>query len=550
MNKGDTSMKKIADVLVMNLKNLGVEHTFGIPGKAVVPILLELDRQGIPFNLTRHEGGAGYIASGYSLINKTIGVAIGTSGPGGTNLLTAAAQAKAWHLPVLFLTGQPSSKDIGKPFGQDSTSFGTDLVKMFEPVTKFSARVDRAESFQSYFTHAIEKALHGVKGPVHLSIPMDVLLEEIEPFVLQPKEAPQMVATKESLQEALTSIHNAKRPVMILGKGVHASHAYEEVIQLAEAFSIPVMTTPGGKGTFPTTHELSLDGFGLGGSDRSTDFLTQRSDLVIVIGSKLSDMSIVGLDPSRYPETIIHFDYDHTFIGKSIPAITHHILGDAASNVRSLLSLWNGENTRPEPQILQETSVEEIANTERMLSKDIIFTLRESLPSETVFFGDDGSHSFYAIKHLSLPISGSFYFDDVFGAMGHAIGYSIGAKVSRPDQPIVCLAGDGCFFMHGNEISTAVDLGAATLFVIFNNGRLDMVDKGMSKNVGKAVGTRFKQELDVEKFSEAMGARAFKCWTLEELKSAVNNGLNHHDGPTVIEVMVDQEEIPPTLQRG
>ncbi|MFD2992414.1 thiamine pyrophosphate-binding protein [Fictibacillus nanhaiensis] len=387
---------------------------------------------------------------------------------------------------------------------------------MFDPVTKFSARVDRAESFQNYFTHAIEKALHGVKGPVHLSIPMDVLLEEIEPFVLQPKIAPHMVATKEVLHHALSSIQDAKRPVMILGKGVHASQAYEEVIQFAEAFNIPVMTTPGGKGTFPTTHELSLDGFGLGGSDRAADYLTQKSDLVIVIGSKLSDMSIVGLDPSRYPETIIHFDYDHTFIGKSIPAETHHILGDAASNIKNLLDLWDGE----------------------------------TLPIETVFFGDDGSHSFYAIKHLSLPVPGTFYFDDVFGAMGHAIGYSIGAKVSKPEKSIVCLAGDGCFFMHGNEISTAVDLGAATLFVIFNNGRLDMVDKGMSKNVGKAEGTRFKQELDVQKFSEAMGANAYKCWTLEELKTAIKDGLNHHDGPTVIEVMVDQEEIPPTLQRG
>ncbi|MFD2992415.1 thiamine pyrophosphate-binding protein [Fictibacillus nanhaiensis] len=105
-------MKRIVDVLAMNLKQLGVKHTFGIPGKAVVPILLELDRQGIPFNLARHEGGAGYIASGYSLMNQTIGVTIGTSGPGGTNLLTAAAQAKAWHLPVLFITGQPSAKDI------------------------------------------------------------------------------------------------------------------------------------------------------------------------------------------------------------------------------------------------------------------------------------------------------------------------------------------------------------------------------------------------------------------------------------------------------
>lgn len=549
-------MKKVAEILALNFKSMGVRHAFGIPGKAVVPILLELENQGIQFNLTRHETGAGYIASGYSLMNNSIGVAIGTSGPGGTNLLTAAAQAKAWHLPVIFITGHPSAKDMGKPFGQDSSTFGTDLVKMFESVTKFSARIDRAESFKSIFSHAIEKALYGVKGPVHLSIPMDVLLEQTEAFVLDtPDETPHVMTTQKELQKALDCILSSKRPVMILGKGVHSSRAYEEVIHFAETFNIPVMTTPGGKGTFPTTHYLSLDGFGLGGSAKANEYLKKKSDLIIVIGSKLSDMSIVGLNPTLYPDKIIHFDYDYTFIGKSIPVATQHVLGDAKHNIQGLLQLVKKDmlaDIFSKPHIYSNTEIQNETTTtnERLLAKQVIAALRERLPEETVFFGDDGSHSFYAIQHLALPNQATFYFDDVFGAMGHAIGFSIGAKLSNPTKPIVCLTGDGCFFMHGNEVSTAVDSKAATIFIALNNGRLDMVEKGMSKNVGKAIGTIFKNELDIKKFSEAMGALSFRCWNIEELHIALKEALNNHKGPTVVEVMVDQEEIPPTLLRG
>ncbi|MEO4055325.1 thiamine pyrophosphate-binding protein [Solibacillus sp. CAU 1738] len=546
-------MKKVAEIIAENLKNMGVRHVFGVPGKAVVPLMLNLEDAGIKFNLARHEGGAGYIASGYSLMNNSIGVAIGTSGPGGTNLLTAAAQAKAWHLPVVFITGQPSVKGIGNPFGQDSTPFGTDLVKMFEPVTKYSARIDRAESFKNHFTHAIKTALFGVKGPVHLSIPADVLLEETESFILEiPNELPHVVATPNMLQKALDCILSAKRPVIILGKGVHSSKAYEEVIRFAETFHIPVMTTPGGKGTFPTTHPLSLDGFGLGGSTKSTEFLKKQCDLMIVLGSKLSDMSFVGIDPSLYPNKVIHFDYDHTFIGKSIPVETHYVLGDLKNNLDCLLASFKG-NLKHDTTLLHEHVEMDALNTsssDRLLAKEVIGAIRKALPEDTVFFGDDGSHSFFAIQNLQLPKPATFYFDDVFGAMGHAIGFSIGAKIGNPDKNIVCLTGDGCFFMHGNEISTAADNHVATKFIVLNNGRLDMVDKGMSKNVGKAVGTLFKNELNVKQFSEAMGALAFRCWTIDELQTALQEALNHSTGPTVIEVMVDQEEIPPTLMRG
>ena len=128
-------MKSIASILVSNFRKWGINHIFGIPGKPVVPLIMELDKQDINFILSKHESGAGYAAAGYSLMNKKLGVAIVTSGPGGTNLLTAAGQAKAYHAPVLFITGQQSMRNVGKAIGQDSTIFGTDLVKMFEPVT-------------------------------------------------------------------------------------------------------------------------------------------------------------------------------------------------------------------------------------------------------------------------------------------------------------------------------------------------------------------------------------------------------------------------------
>lgn len=189
-------------------------------------------------------------------------MAVGTSGPGGTNMVTAAGQAMAYHLPVLFITGHPSVKQSGRAMGQDSSMFGTDIVKMFEPVTLFSARVERGDQFPLYLQHALECALTGRKGPVHLSIPADVLLEEIEPFTLSlPSLQP---AISPYLNEVKLLLEQAKRPLLFLGKGVHSSNAYEEVKQLSKVFGIPVITTPGGKGTIRTDHPGYLGPYGLG----------------------------------------------------------------------------------------------------------------------------------------------------------------------------------------------------------------------------------------------------------------------------------------------
>lgn len=541
---------RVSQVLASNMKTWGIDRVFGIPGKPISPMMLDLDSEGIEFVLTRHEAGAGFAAAGYAMSSRKLGVALGTSGPGGTNLLTAAGQAKAYNLPLLILTGQPSASDSGKALGQDSSYFGTDLVKMFEPVTLFSARVERADLLSMYLRHALERALTGPKGPVHLCIPFDILMSQVEPFALSlPINIPQAISP--NAEEAIPLLNAAQRPVLFLGKGVNAADAYEEVRILAEHWNIPVITTPGGKGVFPTKHPLCLGNFGLGGTAQARDYLKSGVDLLIAVGTKLSDMTLSGFTADMMPKQVIHFDYDITFIGKTLDVPTLPVLGDAKGNLQRLIATAKASSRMYEAAATLESpppAVPEYNALGELSAAFAVKALRSALPDDAVVFGDDGSHTFYAIRHFDIVEPGTFHFDDVFGAMGHAIGYAIGAKAARPDRTIVCLTGDGCAMMHGMEISTAVNHRIPVIFVVLNNGRLDMVDKGMSHNTGRSVGAIYRNPLDTAMFARSLGAEGVCCRTSEEIRAAVADAVKA-DVPTVIEIMVDPLETPPILSR-
>ena len=543
-------MKMTSSVLVANFKHWGLQHIFGIPGKAVSPILFEILHQEMEFVLSKHEAAAGFEAAGYALMNGKIGVAVGTSGPGGTNLLTAAGQAKASNLPLLIITGHPSMKDTGKAMGQDSSLFGADLVDMFKSVTKFSARVERGDMLKPFLQHALEKATSGVKGPVHLAIPFDILLEEIEPFLLDLPVSYEMISPKTS--DVIEMLNMAKRPLLFLGKGVHSSKAYEEVQQLAEHWNIPVITTPGGKGTFSSNHLLSLGAFGLGGTEEATAYLKEKVDLMLVIGSQLSDMSTAGLSEMMYPEHVIHFDYDQTFMGKSIQVPTTPLLGDIKANLTAILKDIPKTDSASFLTSKEKLQLLENNSGERMSAVQVLRAMRNELPDNAIVFGDDGSHSFYGIKYFDIYKPGTFFFDDIFGAMGNGIGYSIGAKLAAPEETIVCLVGDGCMFMHGTELSTAYNYNSAVLFIVLNNGRLDMVEKGMQKMIGNSIGGVYETPLDVARFAESMGLEAYTCQNASTLADNIKEALhksNETNKPIVIEVLVDENEIPPTMGR-
>lgn len=484
------------------------------------------------------------------MMNEKIGVAVGTSGPGGTNLITAAGQAKASNVPLLIITGQPSMKDTGKPMGQDSSIFGTDLVDMFKSVTKFSARVERGDMLQPFLEHALSAAVTGVKGPVHLSIPFDILLEEIEPFQIDLPLSHDMISPRTA--EVIEKLNEAKRPLLYLGKGVHSSKAYEEVQHLAEHWNLPVITTPGGKGTFPTNHTLSLGAFGLGGTPEASAYFEDPVDLLIVIGTKLSDMSTAGLSATMYPTEVIHFDYDPTYIGKAIQVPTLPVLGDIKSNLTEMLKNTPETDSKSYLLPIEKNSLYVNEQDEPMSAVQVLRAMRNALPEDAIVFGDDGSHSFYGIKYFDIYKPGTFFFDDIFGAMGNGIGYAIGAKLAAPEETIICLVGDGCMFMHGTEISTAYNYDAAVLFIVLNNGRLDMVEKGMQKMIGTSIGGIYETPLHVAKFAESMGLEATTCYHPNELVDLIEKALHkikETNKPILIEAIVDENEIPPTMGR-
>lgn len=541
-------MEKVLTLLVKQLKKLEVTHAFGVPSKILRPLILELDNQGVQYISSRHEGGAGYEAVGYALRSRKLGLAIGTSGCGGTNMITAVAQAKLSHVPVLFITGQSSVSQIGRGLGQDSSIFGTDLMKIFDPITVFNARVERGDTFASLFTHAIEKAFEGEGGPVHLNIPFEVFFEECPEFECSLPEFPMMVSS--NLQTVIEKVDQAKRPVILSGENIHAVQAYSELEEFATRFQIPIITTAGGKGTFPTHHLLSLGSFGLGGTLESENYLSEGTDLMIVLGSQLNDLALAGFKDEWFPKEVIHFDYDATFMGKSIPVPTTKVLGDIKANLQQILMLSEGIQPKEKIELKLESFPENfVPMTNRISAMQTMKVLRSVLPDESMVFSDAGSHTFYANQHFDINKAGTFYMDALIGPMGYAIGNAIGAKCSEPNLTVVCITGDGCMFMHGTEISTAVCHQLPVIFVVLNNGQLDMVEKGMSLIDGRAVGVVYNHPLDVTQFAKSMGADGFRCDNKEDLVSALKFALVNKK-PTVIEVMVDPAEIPPTLKRG
>ncbi|QHW32336.1 thiamine pyrophosphate-binding protein [Paenibacillus rhizovicinus] len=540
-------MPTVSNVLVKHLSQWGVTHAFGIPGKPITPLILEMDHAGITFVLSKHEEGAGLEAAGYSLVREGLGVAVGTAGPGGINMLTAAGQALFTNLPVLFITGSPPIGEIGKVLGQDSTMFGTDLVKMFEPVTKFSARVDRGDLLRVYLEHAMDRAFTGVRGPVHLCIPHDVLSEQIADFDLPlPDAYPSTIAS--NLDMAASLLADAKRPLLFLGGALHAQHAYREVEAFAKKWSLPVATTPGGKGVFRTDHPLHLGPYGLGGNARTEAYLNKGVDLMIVVGSQLSDLEIPGLSPSMYPKHVIHFDHDSRFIGRALPVPTTPVLGNIRANLQAMLKFADIHVPPRELPAAEEADYEQEPGP-YLRGKQVMEVLREQLPADTLVYGDAGSHSFYAIKHFDIQVPGTFYFEEVYATMGRAIGYAVGAKFGAPERTVACLTGDGCMFMNGTEVSTAANYDAPVLFLVANNSSIDMVDKGMARHLGKAVGTTYKVPLDAAKFGEALGAKGYRCETTDELRSALADALQSNR-TCVIDIIMDPQEIPPTMKRG
>ncbi|GIO54194.1 MULTISPECIES: thiamine pyrophosphate-binding protein [Paenibacillus] len=539
-------MKNVVELLVETLVSLDIQHAFGIPGKSVAPVILEFGNQGIEFILGRHESGAGFAAGGYAFAGKKLGVVVGTSGPGGTNLVTAAAHAKMNCLPVLFITGHQSAAETGIPQCQDSSLFGIDLAEIMKPVTLFSTMVSRADTFPAILNHALREAMTGRKGPVHLCIPFDVMISPVaETNIHIPSSRLNYAAT--NLTDVVNQVRTARNPVILAGKGVVLSGAQEPLARFAEQFQIPVVTTPGGKGSIHSMHAQYYGPFGLGGHQKAKHLLESGVDLMLVMGSRLSDTALAGLDRSYFPQRIIQFDISYEFMGGIIQAEHTHVFGDIATNLEELLRLYPNDNVSDDVRV-GERYHDPLPELQSLSVAEVCQAVGDIIPEQTTLFADDGAHGYHAVRWLDVKPGVTFFFDSYFASMANAIGMAIGTKFADRDQNVICLTGDGCLFMLGSEISTCVAEQLPVIFIVINNGQLDMALKGMREFTGRTDGTVFKQPLDAAAYAASMGADSARCTTLSEFTHVFKQALQLNK-PFVIDVIVDKEEIPSTLAR-
>jgi acetolactate synthase-1/2/3 large subunit len=551
-----------SDLLLKYLEKEGVEYMFGVPGLSLIPLFEACNRNSnIKPILAKHEEGAAFMADGYARVKGTLGVCFGTSGPGATNLITGVATAFVDNIPILVLTGQVATSSYGKGAFQDSTKEGVDSVQMFDSITRHSSMIISKYMAPDQIREALRVALTGKRGPVHLSLPKDVMAAEIETEVPASitYRPPAEYFDRRMVIEAAQELVNAKTPVILVGTGAVTSKACEDIKDLAETLNIPVATTPKAKGAFPEDHPLSLGVLGFCGSPAAEKcFTSGQTDVLLVIGSSLNQITTSSWDPRIAPsKSLIQVNIDPTEIGKNYK-VDIPLVGDARTIVneisfRILRFIQDKdpqiEGTKRVAAICKEVgmyvSPEKVdSNSIPVKPQRMAKELERALPENSIMFVDTGNPMCWSIHYMKFKKPNQFICPFGLLTMGYATSAAVGGKLAAPDRPVVAIAGDGCFLMNGMEVATAVSYDIPVVWIVQNNAKLGLVHELQKAPLGgKTVATTFKR-VDIAKIAEGLGAKGYKIDRPGELEDLLPKVIADNK-PTVIDCTIDPDEVPP-----
>ncbi len=541
--------RRAACVLVDMLASAGVEVVFGLPGGAISPVHDALLDSNIRVVTTRHESGATFAAAGYAHITGRLGVCAVTSGPGALNALTGVASAWCDGLPMLLLVGEVPRKAHGRGVLQDGSSHGLKLVEMFGHVSKLALEVPDPAQLPHLLRRAIATALSGRRGPVVLTLPMDVTSASITPPRMEGQQAVRGTLCTQIVDDVGEILCEAKRPLILAGSGLRVAGAPALLRRVAERLRCPVATTPKGKGVFPEDHPLSVGVLGLGGHLSSRNYLESGVDAVVVLGSSLGDLSTDGFNPALQAATLIHVDIDGRQIGKSYSP-THAVVADVAEFLdlldRRLSTTVLQKPTVPLPPrqnppagVVRHNlpaTVENAADP-RIGPHEFLRELQQLMPLDTVYTVDSGEHFTFATHYLNIVHSDSYVVMTGLGSMGQSIGAAIGVKLARPERSVAAIVGDGCFAMNAFEVATAVAQRLPIRVFVFNDNRLGMVENGHEHVYGRrpdySTGT-----LDVCAIATGLGAATVRVSRPGDLIAAARL-LASYPGPVVVDVLID-----------
>jgi acetolactate synthase-1/2/3 large subunit len=557
-----------ASAVVEALRREGVDVVFGVPGGANMPIydaMYEVESfRYTPLNessfrhiLTRHEQSAAHMADGYARASGRVGVCMATSGPGATNLMTGLATAYMDSVPVVAVTGQVPSYMIGSDAFQE-----TDVVGMATSVTKYAFQPLRVQDVPYCIKAAFYLATTRRPQPVLVDVPKDVQQAEDEVLFPESVEFPNYRPLPDPdpmvVKTICRAILGAQRPVILAGGGVKMANAYRELQALAELLVAPVVTSFMGKGAFPENHPLSLGCMGMHGSER-TNNLIPESDLLLVIGSRLSDRTTGKLEKFAPNTKLIHIDADKAEIGKNYKQPVVSLVADAKKALQAVLyELGVGiAGQQRDAWVKRAQEVVVMAKTELdgnghyLSGVETVKMLRRFLPTNAIVTTEVGQHQMWCEQHYKVIEPRTFFSSGGLGTMGFGFPAALGAKVARPDVPVVDVAGDGSFQMTENSLATSVEEQIPVTVVILNNRMLGMVAQWQRFFYNRRYSAvELGQSPDFVKLAEAYGAEGVRVNTIPELEAAMNRAIRS-PVTTVIDVPISPEEnVLPMLPPG
>ena len=541
--------------LLESLEHEGVETIFGVPGGAILPAYDPLLDSPIRHVLARHEQGAGHMAEGYAMATGRVGVAMATSGPGATNLITPLQNAKMDSTPLVAITGQVGTAAIGSDAFQEAYTTGLAMH-----CTKHSYLVTDADEIPSVIHEAFHIARTGRPGPVLVDLPKDILNQPTtwaSPSLagLPGYKPPSTEGHPKQIKAAVALIESAERPVLYVGGGVILAKASAELLAFAETANVPVVTTLMARGAFPDGHPLALGMPGMHGTYTATTAI-QKSDVLIAVGARFDDR-VTGAVASFAPNAkVIHIDVDPAEIGKvRNPEVP--IVGDARKVLAALLDRMGGlRPAGPAPERKEWFEQLGVWQDDKPLSYDqpedgpiktqhFIERLHSITDGEAVIAAGVGQHQMWASQFWRFSRPDTWINSGGLGTMGFAVPAAIGAKAGRPDETVIALDGDGCFQMTFQELITATTENIPVKVVVFNNGGYGMVKQWQNlfyngRLSAVELGTTIP---DYPKLAEAMGCVGLQVEHPSDIDNTIDKFLAVDDRPVVLEVKSALDEM-------
>ena len=536
------------------LKTEGVRQIFGIVGSTFLDVLDRLyDDQSVEYINVRHEQAAAFMADGLARVTDRPGVCLVTSGPGATNLLTGVAAAHVAHSPVVVLVGGIALDHYQKDAFQEY-----DLVSMFRPVTKQALLINKTERIPELLRGALRAAMSGRPGPVFVEIPRDVLSKKLPAAAALAPGGYRVTHAQpphpEAIRDAAARLRRAERPLLLVGGGASRAGANELVVQLSDRYGIPMITAYGRNDAVPNAHPLYLGPLGRAGAPEAAA-ACRRADLILAIGSRLAQFTTQFDDRYIRPGTaIVQVDIEARDIGRYYP-VAVGIHADARETCRALLDelarrggparneAWRREAETLRAERQARLAAEEALAAKPMKPQRVYAELRRALPPETIVALDAGAAPAYGYDRLRFARPRTFLTPLDLGGLGFAFPVALGAKLGRPEAPVVAIHGDGGYLMNAQELETAVRHRIGVVTIVMNNNCWGS-EKAYQKHfygeryIGCDIGNpRYDQ------FARLFGAAGYYVEHPDQVGDAVKKALAENV-PAVIEIPIDPDEFP------